>query len=478
MHFKTTSLLIVAASLLAITNEVSVVQAKYTCDTSLGNFYPYCVNVPDNAKSGQKFPTIMMLSGSGARGPASQVKMLSGYDGDGKLLNQYFSGNRGQAQKAIAEQFVVIIPIMPHYVNGQEQRHFFPEHLDKIYDQIRSKGYPVDWDRLHVTGYSAGGRSAMRQGVERPHLYASIANCAGPGEKPGAGTLSQQKASSVLDRVSNMKHIPVMQFAGRRDTTVGQSSPKEQQDALVKSGNVNPQLIWLDTDHHGMSTKPFEDMRMINFFLNNRRNGAAAPPKSDEHDDKKDDEKKDDEKKEDEKKEDDKKDDGKKEDDKKQNDGRVKVDLKPVASATSLPHKQFNAEPPSGSKTEDDDTKATETSTPSQVAKPSSGSNSGKCLKKKVRRANKRALSKRTLGEEGYAHPGPVRRGVYASAADKVEKRDGGRLTLAKIVQDVQDLKVKIDIEKRSATPLESLKAHAGSRRSHVSSDKLGRRFR
>lgn len=78
MHFTTSSssLLTIATTLLAITTNYSV-QAKYTCDTSLGNFYPYCINVPDNAaKNGQLLPTILMLSGSGARGPADKVKML------------------------------------------------------------------------------------------------------------------------------------------------------------------------------------------------------------------------------------------------------------------------------------------------------------------------------------------------------------------------------------------------------------------
>lgn len=59
---------------------------------------------------------------------------------------------------------------MPLRANGQEQRHFFPDNIDKVYSQIRSKGYPVDWDRLHCTGYSAGGRGCMRQAVERPNV--------------------------------------------------------------------------------------------------------------------------------------------------------------------------------------------------------------------------------------------------------------------------------------------------------------------
>lgn len=77
VHFKT-RILSLAALLLTLTTTPSLVHAKYECDTSLGNFYPYCINIPDHASNGNRLPTILMLSGSGARGPASQVRMLVG----------------------------------------------------------------------------------------------------------------------------------------------------------------------------------------------------------------------------------------------------------------------------------------------------------------------------------------------------------------------------------------------------------------
>lgn len=71
------TLSLVALATVALTSTPSsFVQAKYECDTSLGNYYPYCVNVPDDASSSDKLPTIVFLSGSGARGPASDVKSL------------------------------------------------------------------------------------------------------------------------------------------------------------------------------------------------------------------------------------------------------------------------------------------------------------------------------------------------------------------------------------------------------------------
>jgi hypothetical protein len=76
--------------------------SKRTCDTSLGTFYPYCINVPDGASDGEKLPTVLFLQGRGARGSADQVKTLSTYDGFGKLVNEYESGNTDDAHTIAA----------------------------------------------------------------------------------------------------------------------------------------------------------------------------------------------------------------------------------------------------------------------------------------------------------------------------------------------------------------------------------------
>ena len=73
--FSTTALALAAVAALVVTP--SFVHAKIECDTSLGTFYPYCINIPDGASSsGQNYPTIVFLSGSGARGPPSKVREL------------------------------------------------------------------------------------------------------------------------------------------------------------------------------------------------------------------------------------------------------------------------------------------------------------------------------------------------------------------------------------------------------------------
>ncbi|KAK9900771.1 alpha/beta-hydrolase [Cystobasidium minutum MCA 4210] len=404
MHFTTTSVLAAAVSILAITSE-SLVQAKYTCDNSLGTYYPYCINVPDGASKSDKFPTIVFLSGSGARGPASNVKSLSGYDGFGKLINQYLSGNRGAAQTMAAEKFITVIPISPQKDGKQEVRHWWPERLDDVYDSLRSKGYPIDWDQLHLSGYSMGGRGTWRNAVARPNLYASLSPSAGAAEKKGDSTLNQQKADPVFEKLDLIKDIPIMQFAGTSDTTASGNPPKSTDSQLKKLGARLSSLVMKNTDHSGMSTIPF-DATLMNWMLKHRRRGASS---QNDHDDEKEDGKGAG-----------KKGGSKKDDGQKENDGRIKIDLKPVATGKSSPHHQLHTDIDNSEDDQDKDDK------PSTSVKCSSGK------KKSSKHSKKRSLDKRAVP----------------------------RLTLAQIVKNAEDRKVKREEvkeeEKRSTTtPLE-----------------------
>lgn len=119
------------SAVLSLSLILTTANAKYVCDTSLGSYYPYCVNIPDGAT--EKMPAILFLSGSGARGDAKDAKSLSTYDGIGKLVSQYNSGNRGDAQTIAATKFTSIIPVSPKYLpGGGEVRHWSPEYLNNV----------------------------------------------------------------------------------------------------------------------------------------------------------------------------------------------------------------------------------------------------------------------------------------------------------------------------------------------------------
>jgi len=255
-------------------SSASSVGATFTCDTSLGTYYPYCVNVPDGVSSGDKLPTILFLSGSGARGPASNVKSLSGYDGFGKLINQYLSGNKGADQTMAAEKFITIIPISPKNDGGQEVRHWWPDHLDDVLSAVKSK-YPVDENAIHCSGYSMGSRGCWRYATNRPGVLASSAPSAGAAESSGDGTLSQQAAPPTFNLLNLITDLPIRQFDGQYDTTAGTESPKKTQEKLQSLGASAASLTELSTDHSGLSTQPF-NTDLMQWMLKQTRSGGSS----------------------------------------------------------------------------------------------------------------------------------------------------------------------------------------------------------
>lgn len=248
------------------------------------------------------------------------------------------------------------------------------------------------------------------------------------------------------------------------------------QEELQKCGASHAELIWVDGSHNDMSTKPFNVDRLEWMLRQKRGNsgGDDTPPSYVP-------EKEDKEEKKEEKKDGDKKEEAK-------ND-RAKVDLSPSTDdKDSTAHKQFSTD--LENKDKENSSNNNDSSSSSPVSPPSSSDNtnvpassdsspssssppsSGKC-KAKRRQRKRAASSKRSLGEEGYAHPGPVRRGVLpipesSSSVSQTVKRG---LSLAAIVNDAEEIKFQKreaeDVQKR--TPLQNLKAHAGSRRSHNS---------
>lgn len=53
---------------------------------------------------------------------------------------------------------------------GQEVRHWWPDHLDDVYASVKKKDYPIDWSKLHLSGYSMGARGCWRNAVARPNV--------------------------------------------------------------------------------------------------------------------------------------------------------------------------------------------------------------------------------------------------------------------------------------------------------------------
>ncbi|MGM9606116.1 MAG: hypothetical protein ACI3XJ_01275 [Oscillospiraceae bacterium] len=72
------------------------------------------------------------------------------------------------------EQFIAVYPNNGGYSNEDVATEF-----PRILDQIRKKGYPIDWTRVYACGFSSGSDATETIGTLWPELVAAVAPCPG-----------------------------------------------------------------------------------------------------------------------------------------------------------------------------------------------------------------------------------------------------------------------------------------------------------
>ena len=156
--------------------------------------YQYLLFVPENQAAARdgKLPMIIFLHGAGERGTdIEKVKV----HGPPKLV---------ESQKDFP--FIVLSPQCP---TGERWR---PHQLAALIDEVISK-YPVDTDRLYLTGLSMGGYGSWDLSQAYPDKFAAIAPICG----------GNDINSWMVDKI---KHLPSWVFHGALDNVVpvGQSA--------------------------------------------------------------------------------------------------------------------------------------------------------------------------------------------------------------------------------------------------------------
>lgn len=284
----------------------------------------------------------------------------------------------------------------------------------------------------------------------RMQLYASLAPSAGAAEKAGDGTLSQQKADSVFDKLDLIKDIPVMQFAGSSDSTAGGDPPKSTEAQLKKIGNSLASLVMESTDHSGMSIIPF-DTTLMNWMLKQKKSGSSSSSSSSVNDST-----------------------SSNDNTESESTSSSKASISKTRSSSGST-KTASA----GTSRQTGQIKVVDTgSSGDSISNTGSGSStSGKKKCTSSASARRRRAKRAAMQEEGYAfaHPGPVRRGVYEStpSTPMIKKRG---LTLADIIKSSSG---KISNEKTKSLLEKNVKTHVNNNqaRSHLSNTKFGRRL-
>lgn len=201
----------------------------------------YVLFIPKALDGGKKTPTILFLHGMGERGTDNVKQTKVGLP---------------PAIEKRADSFP-FITIIPQAVKTWSATKPDAEHAMEILDQV-SREYPVDPQRIYLTGLSMGGFGTWGLTLRYPDKFAAIAPVCGAG-KP--------------DQVSLIKHVPVWCFHGNADKVVPLQGSREMVDALKKVG-AEPKYTEYPGVGHNSWDRAYNTEGLYTWFLEHELKAA------------------------------------------------------------------------------------------------------------------------------------------------------------------------------------------------------------
>lgn len=202
--------------------------------TQMPGYHYLAFSPEDPYASEKKWPLVIFLHGVGERGTDLNVVARQGLP---RLLRQ---------RKMFP--FVTAAPQLPH------NEYWIPSLVEEVIPQVASL-FPIDEDRIYLTGISMGGYGVWMTAVAFPDRFAAIAPICGGGE-PGT--------------VKVIKNVPAWVFHGAKDPVVPVAESEAMAKALKKAGGEVRLTIYPEGGHD-VWTETYNNEELYQWFLSHDR---------------------------------------------------------------------------------------------------------------------------------------------------------------------------------------------------------------
>lgn len=212
---------------------------------------PYAIYVPHDFDASQKYPLVISLHGAGSNHRLNLRRVF----GVGNLAGETDPEATRYFPRFKDVPYIVASP----YARGTMGYQGIPE--KDVYDVLADvkKRFPIDDDRVYLTGLSMGGGGTLWLGLTRPDVWAALAPVC-----PAAPASAEELAGNALN-------LPVKIFQGEADPVVKAEETREWQkrltDAAVKSEYVEYPGI-----RHNAWDRAYKDAEIFDWFSHYRRN--------------------------------------------------------------------------------------------------------------------------------------------------------------------------------------------------------------
>ena len=197
----------------------------------------YLLYLPADLQCKEKWPLLVFLHGAGERGSdINKVKV----HGPPKLV-----------ESDPNFKFIVLSPQCP---TGSW---WDPETLKVLIDEIEAK-YPVDSNRIYLTGLSMGGFGTWALAAHQPNRFAAIAPICGGGD--------------AVRHTYVIKDIPTWVFHGAKDNVVPLERSQSMVDGMKRFGAKEVKFTIYPEAGHDSWTESYNNPELYDWFLSHKKN--------------------------------------------------------------------------------------------------------------------------------------------------------------------------------------------------------------
>jgi dienelactone hydrolase len=214
-----------------------------------GEVFKYRLFQPKNVGPEKRYPLLVWSSGYGEMGDDNfaQLRHL-----------QYIFYDQKSGERAAFYCLVMQVPEKYEgWIEPTEPPDDVAEVMMSLVDDVQQR-FPIDRDRIYLSGVSAGGSVCWELLQRHPDKFAAVAPLAG-----GGGGENQLRLSAATK-------VPVWAFHTTRDPLTSIVPVRRTVQLLDNLGGI-AHLSEIESDYHDCWTAAFTDYRLMDWLLTQRR---------------------------------------------------------------------------------------------------------------------------------------------------------------------------------------------------------------